>query len=511
LAQAFLLSPGGPRGLQAGRQAMATPDIELRFAIGTRVQCRTGQGEDGWSLGTVVKHWYRENRWPRDRVAPYQVKLDDGRLIFAPLDEDRVVREPTGLLKDGKIPVTVLTGFLGAGKTTLLNYILKANHGLKYAIIENEVGAVGIDNKLLATDGYDQKSEESITLLDNGCLCCTVRDDLVKAIKSIVEAAKKKEKEAGTSTKALDGILIETTGIADPGPICKTFYGDTFVNSYCKIDGVLTVVDSVHFIEQLTRERTEGAVNESAQQIAFADKVLLNKIDLAGVEKQQQTMEAIRSVNEFVPVTKCSLAKSPEAIPLKNLLSIDAFDLAKMMEGSDVDLSKCGEVDEAHEESGHGGGHGHEEGHGDGHGHGQDCSDDCEHESHGHGGGHGGAHNGGGHGHGHGHAGFRHDTQIGSFVCELVGPMSEEKFHKFLQGLLEKSDDLYRFKGFLAIKSHCGQGKVAKRVIQGVHDVVDMDDGGEWPADSEMKSQMVFIGRNLDKKKVMEQFAKLTA
>merc|ERR1740123_2323289 len=134
---------------------MANTDIELRFAVGTRVQCRTGQGEDGWSNGSVAKLWYREDRWHKDRVAPYQIKLDDGRLIFAPLDDDRVVREPTGLLKDGKIPVTVLTGFLGAGKTTLLNYILKAKHGRRYAVIENEIGAVGIDNQLLASNEYE--------------------------------------------------------------------------------------------------------------------------------------------------------------------------------------------------------------------------------------------------------------------------------------------------------------------------------------------------------------------
>jgi len=491
---------------------MAAKGVELRFPVGTRVQCRTSQGEDGWTLGSVAKHWYREERWPAGRIAPYQIKLDDGKMIFAPLDDDRVIREPTGLLKDGKIPVTVLTGFLGAGKTTLLNYILKAKHGRRYAVIENEVGQVGIDNQLLASAGYEQKTEESITLLDNGCLCCTVRDDLVKAIKGIVEAAKKKEKADPDGGQTLHGILIETTGIADPGPICKTFYGDSFVNSYCKIDGVLTVVDSMHFIEQLTRERSEGAVNESAQQVAFADKVLLNKVDLASPEKLEETIEALRSVNSFVPITKCALAKSPDAVPLEALLSIDAFDLAKMLDSDDVDLSKCGEVAEEDASSGghgghnegHGGGHG--DGHGSGHGHGDghDCGEDCEHESHGHGQGHG-------HGHGHGHGKFRHDTDIGSFVCELADkPIDRHKFHAFMKDLMDLSADVYRMKGILAVVDDV-DGPVMKQVIQGVHDIVDMDDGGEWPEETPIKSQLVLIGRRLDRKKWTQSFAEIAA
>jgi len=485
---------------------MATAGVELRFTVGTKVQCKTGHGEDGWSNGTIIKLWYREERWPAGRLAPYQIKLDDGRLIFAPLDDDRVIREPTGLLKDGKLPVTVLTGFLGAGKTTLLNYILKANHGRRYAVIENEVGQVGIDNQLLK-DGYGQKTEESITLLDNGCLCCTVRDDLVKAIKDIVEAAKAKEKAEPGGKKALDGILIETTGIADPGPICKTFYGDPFVSNYCKIDGVITVVDSVHFIEQLTRERSAGAVNESAQQVAFADKVLLNKTDIATPEKLEQTIEALRGVNSFVPITKCALAKSPDAIPLETLLSIDAFDLGKMLDGAQVDLSKCGEVvEEDTSAGGHGGhteGHGEGHGHGGGHGDGHECGEGCEHEAHS--GGHG-------HGHGHGHgAKFRHDTDIGSFVCEIAGkPVDKEKFHDFMKELLEHSEDVYRMKGFIAVSDPVDQA-VTKQVIQGVHDIVDMDFGGAWPADQPIKSQLVLIGRRLDKKLWTEKFSKISA
>jgi len=499
-------------------EAEALP--ELRFEVGCRVQCRTGAGEgvDAWSPGTVVKQWYRESHWPKKRTAPYQIKLDDGRLIFAPLDSDKVIQALTGLLADGKLAVTVLTGFLGAGKTTLLNYILKAKHGMKYAIIENEVGAVGVDNILIESSGYKQDTQESITLLDNGCLCCTVRGDLVEAIRKIVDTAREKEKTLAEGERALDGILIETTGLADPGPICKTFYGDPFCSTYCKIDGVITVVDAAHFIEQLTRERTEGAVNESAQQVAFADKILLNKVDAVNKEKLATVMEAIRSVNSFVPVTHCSLGKSPDAVPLDLLLSIDAFDLSKMLEGADIDLSVCGAVTAAESGDGHGhGAEGHGEGHVGGHSDGHECTDacdhghgapghdcgddDCDHESHSH---------GHGHGHGHGSVKFRHDLDVGSFVCELLDqPIDEAKFRQWLHELLDKSENLYRYKGIIAMKTCHGQ--IVRRVLQGVHDMADMDEGAEWPESTPIKSQVVLIGRKLDKKQWTEAFATLGA
>jgi len=480
---------------------MAQP--ELRFDVGTKVQCRTGRGdgEDGWSNGTVVKIWYRETQWPRGRTAPYQIKLDDGALIFAPMDDDRVIREPTGLLKDGKIPVTCLTGFLGAGKTTLLNYILKVQHGKKYAIIENEVGAVGIDNQLLKA-GDAQRTEESVTLLDNGCLCCTVRGDLVKAIQDIVNAAKAREKEQGEDGRALDGILIETTGLADPGPICKTFYGDPFVSTYCMIDGVITVVDSVNFVTQLTRERTKDAVNESAQQVAFADKVLLNKVDVASPEQLEAAMEAIRSVNPYVEVCRCSLGTSPDAVPLEEMLRTGGFDLTKLLEGGDIDLSVCAPAT-GHEDAGHNGGHG--DGHGDAHGddHGGHGGD-----GDGHGQGHGASHGGGhGVGHGHGHStAFRHDLDVGSMVCEVVGkPIDFAKFRDWMSELLENSENLYRYKGILAVRNDPGS-PVMRRVVQGVHDMCQSEEGDEWPKGEALKSQMVLIGRKLDKPGWTEKF-----
>eukprot|EP00746_Dinoflagellata_sp_MGD_P003627 gnl/MRDRNA2_/MRDRNA2_107039_c0_seq1.p1 gnl/MRDRNA2_/MRDRNA2_107039_c0~~gnl/MRDRNA2_/MRDRNA2_107039_c0_seq1.p1 ORF type:complete len:491 (+),score=92.24 gnl/MRDRNA2_/MRDRNA2_107039_c0_seq1:176-1474(+) len=417
------------------------------------------------------------------------------------MDDDKVIKALNGfdvmVKTDGKLPVTILTGFLGAGKTTLLNYILTAKHGKKYAIIENEVGQVGVDNQLLADTAFKQDVEESITILDNGCLCCTIRGDLVAAIQNIVQGAKAKSLE-NPEARPLDGILIETTGLADPGPICKTFYENASVARYCRIDGVVTVIDGKNFIEQLTRERSEGSVNESAQQVAFADKILLNKVDLCEAKLIQDTIHAIQDINHAVPIVKCSLRTKPDALPLETLLAIDAFDLGKMAEDMGVDLSICAEVSGEEAACGQECIDGHGSGHGDGHGHGDS---DGHSSGHGAGYGHGDSHgHGSGHGDGHGHGHqpvFRHDTGVSSFVCEVAGTAVEmDLFQAWLQEILNSyATDLYRYKGILCMNDI--DGKKIKVVVQGVHDCTNMDEAGEWPENVPIKSQLVFIGRNL--------------
>ncbi|CAE8597279.1 unnamed protein product [Polarella glacialis] len=497
---------------QAICAAMAPKRKTLRFEVGTRVECNA----QGWETGTVVKHWYRDPSWTAKRVVPYQVKLDHGPTIFAPLDDDKVIRKVTGILSVGQIPVTILTGFLGAGKTTLLNYILTAQHGKKYAVIENEFGAVAIDNQLLDQAVGKLDTVESITVLDNGCLCCTVRDDLIAAIKDIIKTVEDRYAK-GITDAMLDGILIETTGMADPGPIVKTFGMDDDVKKYCKIDGIVTVVDCKHFLTQLNRERTDGSVNENAQQVGFADKLLLNKIDVCDRAKIDETRAVIRGINSFVPILECCLSKKPNEVPLGELLAIEAFDAAKllMQQGGQDEVNLVKAPEDGHG-TGHGEGHGdgenHGEGHGGGHegshegGHGDCASDEAHGEAQeGHGGGHGGGPPAQEAGHGHSHVASRHDTDVKSMVLEKEGAgIDMHKFDKFLGKIIEeRSVDLYRYKGVLAAMQ---ADKMILYILQGVHDMPEITFSGEWPEGKPVKTQVVLIGRKLDQQRYRKEF-----
>lgn len=343
------------------------------------------------------------------------------------------------------VPVTILTGFLGAGKTTLLKRILTEYHGRRIAVIENEFGPESIDNELLVQD-----SEEEIVELSNGCVCCTVRGDLMRTLNEL-----RVKRQAGDLK--FERIIIETTGMANPGPVCQTFFMDDEIADYYRLDAVITVVDAKHGMETLDTQE------EAQKQVGFADRILISKKDLVNDVDYQALRARLLRINPRASITPVNFGETD----LKALLDISGFNLNTILD-IDPDFLADQHPDAAHDHA-HDHGHDHEHGHE----HDEDCAADCGH-----------AH------HDHHHV---HNDEIGAFVFRSNKAFDPERLEEFLGGIVQVyGPDLLRYKGILYMK-----GVNRRMLFQGVHMMMGAEPGKPWLSAEKPNTKMVFIGRKL--------------
>jgi G3E family GTPase len=346
-----------------------------------------------------------------------------------------------------KIPVTVLTGYLGAGKTTLLNRILSEPHGKKYAVIVNEFGEIGIDNDIIVG------ADEEVFEMNNGCICCTVRGDLVRILDGLMRRKGK-----------FDAIIVETTGLADPAPVAQTFFVDENVGRKTRLDAVVTVADA-----KWLNDRLKDAP-EAKNQIAFADVILINKTDLVTPEELKEVEARIRGINPYAKVHKTERAN----IALDQVLGRNAFDLDRIL---DIEPDFLGGDDHDH--------HHHD------HDHGHDHHRDHDHK------------------HGHSHSGLKHyhDEDMQSISLRSDKPLNPDKFFPWVQDLVQKEGpNILRCKGILSFKDDN-----ERFVFQGVHMILDGDHQRPWKDGETRNSRIVFIGRNLPGKMIAEGFESCVA
>jgi G3E family GTPase len=339
-----------------------------------------------------------------------------------------------------QIPVTVLTGYLGAGKTTLLNRILSEDHGQRYAVIVNEFGEIGIDGALVVG------ADEEIFEMNNGCVCCTVRGDLIRVLHGLM-------KRQASATRGFDAIIIETTGLADPAPVAQTFFVDEEVKARARLDSVTTVVDAKHVLLSLSESR------EAREQIAFADQIVLNKTDLVGEDELKMIEGRLRRLNPLATIHRAVRSQ----VALEAVLGRGGFDLARIVALEPEFLNP------AHGEDGHV----HDE--------------HCEHDHHDHAQGHD-------HGHAGGHAERLQAEDIKGVSLKLDTPVDGTKVTRWLNDLLAaQGADILRAKGIVNVA-----GEPRRLVFQAVHMMLEGDLQNAWGEAEARDSRMVFIGRNLD-------------
>jgi G3E family GTPase len=337
-----------------------------------------------------------------------------------------------------KIPVTVLTGYLGAGKTTLLNRILSENHGKKYAVIVNEFGEIGIDNDLIIG------ADEEVFEMNNGCICCTVRGDLVRIMEGLMKRRGK-----------FDAIIVETTGLADPAPVAQTFFVDEDVQKNARLDAVVTVADAKWLSDRLKD------APEAKNQIAFADVIVLNKTDLVSKGELSEVEARIRGINPYAKLHRTERCK----VKLSDVLERGAFDLDRILDIEPDFLEPGDDHDHDHDHHHH---HDHDHHH---------------------------------HDHTHGLKHY-HDEEMQSLSLKSDRPLDPMLFMPWLQQLVQaEGQKILRSKGILAFADDDD-----RYVFQGVHMMLEGDHQRKWKDGEKRESRVVFIGRELPEELIRAGF-----
>ncbi len=338
------------------------------------------------------------------------------------------------------IPVTILTGFLGSGKTTLLKRILTEAHGQKIAVIENEFGEENIDNEILVND-----TQENIIQMNNGCICCSIREDLRETLQLL--AAKKRK-----GLLDFDRVVIETTGLADPGPVAQTFFMDEEIAEQYLLDSILTLVDAKHAMAQLNDRQ------EARRQVGFADQIFISKADLVATDEVAALMTRLTQMNPRAPQKAVHFGE----VAIKDVFDLRGFNLNAKLD-IDPDFLKADDHDHAVHDHVHG--------------------EHCDHPSHAHG-------DGNPEGQGRHH---HHDDDVKSFVFRSDKPFSPAKLEDFLSAIVNiYGPRMLRYKGVLNM-----EGTDRKVIFQGVHQLMGSDLGPAWTVGEHKTSKMVFIGIDL--------------